>query len=74
MVCPYVYFYLPLSKTKQNMRYRLLSTLLVLMAFSLMKEAFAATIRGRVTCDGQPLKGVMITDGITATKTSKLGE
>ena len=56
------------------MRHRMYGALALLLCVIFANEALAATIRGRVMCDGQPVKGVMVTDGITATKTSKRGE
>ena len=43
-----------------------------LLLFALMRVD-AANIRGRVTCDGVGVKGVVVTDGITSTRTNKKG-
>ena len=48
--------------------------LLVIVAIlSAAAELQAANIKGKVTCDGRGVAGVMVTDGITATKTNKKG-
>lgn len=50
-------------------------TIFLLLAAVLMASvANAATVRGRVTCDGQGIAGVMVSDGISATTTNKNGQ
>ena len=40
----------------------------ITLTFALLRVE-AATVRGRVTCDGQGVEGVVVTDGIKATRT-----
>ena len=47
---------------------------LILMSMLLLAMSVeAATIKGRVVCDGVGLEGVMVTDGLSATLTNKSG-
>ena len=45
---------------------------LLFLLFALMRVD-AANVRGRVTCDGVGVKGVVVTDGISSTRTNKKG-
>lgn len=47
--------------------------LAILFTLSSVAELQAATIKGRVTCDGRGVAGVMVTDGVAATTTNKKG-
>ena len=51
------------------MKKLLLSLILIVATFA----TEAATVRGRVVCDGQGIEGVVVTDGISATRTSQNG-
>ena len=51
------------------MKKLLLSLILIVATFA----AEAATVRGRVVCDGQGIEGVVVTDGISATRTNQNG-
>ena len=50
---------------------RLLTLLVVITATFV---ANAAAIRGRVVCDGKGVEGVVVTDGIRATRTDAKGQ
>ena len=47
--------------------------LAILFVLSSVDELHAANIKGRVTCGGRGVAGVMVSDGITATTTNKKG-
>ena len=50
--------------------------LVILMSLSLNLQAqnLSGTIRGKVTCHGKGLQGVVVTDGIDCVLTNKSGE
>ena len=48
-------------------------SLTILLLLFVVSSVEAATVRGKVTCDGQGVEGVVVTDGIRATRTDKNG-
>ena len=55
------------------MKKTIFGALAILFVFATAVQVEAANIRGKVTCDGVGVKGVMVTDGISATLTNKKG-
>lgn len=55
------------------MRNSLLRTTALLLSLSFFATLEAANIRGKVTCDGHGVKGVVVTDGISTTTTNAKG-
>lgn len=55
------------------MKKTIFGALAILFVFAMAVQVEAANIRGKVTCDGVGVKGVMVTDGISATLTNKKG-